>query len=1355
MRWRILILLLFLFLLGITQTLWANDSTVRFIHISSNKGLAQSPITAMLQDHKGFIWIGNWKGLSRYDGYEFKNFLYNEKEAAGISNGRINVIFEDSKKRLWIGTANGLNLYDSQKEQFCYFGANTLKGGLNYISNIVEDENGHIWVSTFGGLCQVDLEKKKLNITAFYGQAIYTLLALPGNRLWIGTQSGARLYESKQKKELPSPRAVAGNTAFGKSKILVIKKDHEHNIWFGSEESGAFRYAPQEKQFTQYTFASLPSNWVKSILTRKNGDVWIATRNGLSAFDPHGQRLKTYAHHADDAYSLSDNSVWSLMEDSQQRIWAGTFSGKLNIYSPINANFTNIGQSPLPSKGLSNSIVHHLVAQTPDILWIGTFGGGLNRWDRRSNRTAYFDLNIDPADQASNHIKSMAMDGDDNLWIGTLKGLYRFNVNTLQKKFYALNDHEGKLSSSLINTLLVHGKTIWAGSNGGGLYQIAPNGDYTLYDKDGASDVLSDNFVNALLPDREKGLWIGTQMGLNYFDIRQKKVTKLFKKDAETNGLTSNDILCLFRDSSGRIWIGTEGGSLHYFDEARGQFHKIDEQVGLTDNVIHNIVEDKQQNLWISTDNGIFKIAFRHFRPPFNKADLSINHYTANQGLPGNMFMTNAGLVLPDNCVLFGSMDGLTSFYPQSLYIDSLPPKLVLTDFLIKNLPVAIGGDDPSPLKQSITESKAIELHHDQGFFSIKYAALNYINADNNSYAYKLEGLNDDSWHYVGNQRIANYTNLGPGKYTFKVKAANSDGFWNEQALQLHIVIHPPIWATWWAYSLYALAVLAIGTSILLFIRSRELLKRDLQHEQLKMDFFTKISHEIRTPVTLIAAPLERLMLKEGNNPTLLHQLGQIKSQSDRLKKLVSELLDFRKIENGGLKLYYTRTNIVSLAQSLYDDFIILAEQKHITYRFEHHLREEELYIDPDQLEKVVINLLSNAFKFTATGGKITLSLSNNNETRDEKGIVLTVKNTGSGIPKAYHKRIFDPFVQVADRSSTYQQGTGIGLALSKQIVEKHGGEITLESTDGITSFIVYLPLDQSKQANDFSLLPATIDQSIISKTVVQHTERESTPFTEAEKNHTLLIVEDNAYMRGLLLEIFTDKYHVHTSKDGEEAWEHILGIYPDLIISDVMMPKVSGIQLCQQVKQDERTNHIPVILLTAKAAEEHKIEGMAYGADHYITKPFNPHLLELLVLNSITSQKLLREKFAKIITLQPHDIEITSPQEQLLNKLIEKIEENIEDYKFGVPELADAIGISKTVLYNKVQAMTQLSVANFIKSVRLKKAAMMLQNDEMNISEIAFAVGFSDRKYFSKEFKKQFDMTPSAYQNMQNSPIK
>ncbi|WP_211229724.1 hybrid sensor histidine kinase/response regulator transcription factor [Olivibacter sitiensis] len=1324
---------------------------VRFIHINSSKGLAQSPVTAMLQDHRGFVWVGNWKGLSRYDGYEFKHFLYNEQQEYGISNGRINVIFEDSKKRLWVGTANGLNLYDSQKEQFSYFGAYTLKGGLNYISNIVEDADGQIWVATFGGLCKVDLEQKKLHITAYYGQVVHSLLPLPNSTLWVGTQHGARLYHIKQKKELPLPQAMTTHAVFNKSKILIIKKDTKGRVWFGSEESGVFLYDPPKEQLTHYAFTSLPSNWIKGILPRQNGQVWIATRNGLSAFDPQQQRFKTYTHKVDDPYSLADNSVWSLMEDNQQRIWAGTFSGKLSIYSPINANFTNMGQSPTPNKGLSNTVAHYLVAESPDIIWIGTFGGGVNRWDRSNNKITHFNLNSDPADQASNHIKSMAMDAENKLWIGTLKGLYSFHVKTFQKQYHPLTGKEGKLSASLINTIFIQGKTIWAGSNGGGIYQIVPNEGHTLYSQDGTDGALSDNFVNAILPDGDSGLWIGTQMGLNYLDITKKKITKIFTKDTKPHNLSNHDILCLFRDSQERIWVGTERGSLFYFDEAKGHFHQIGEELGLTDNVVRNILEDKQKNLWISTDNGIFKVAFHRFVPPFKKEDLSITHYTSNQGLPGNMFMSNSGLVLPDNSVLFGSMDGLTSFSPQHLYIDSLAPKMAFTDFLVKNLPLAIENGEQGTLKQSITESNTIELQHDQGFFSIKYAALNYINAENNSYAYRLEGLHDDTWHYVGNQRIANYTNLNPGKYTFYVKAANSDGFWN-QPLKLHIVIHPPIWATWWAYMLYAIVVLFIVTSILLFIRSKELLKRDLYHEQLKMDFFTKISHEIRTPVTLITAPLERLMSKERDNAPLLLQLSQIKAQGDRLKKLVTELLDFRKIESGNLQLYFTHSNAVRLVNNIFDEFVHVAEQKQITYHFEHALENDSIYIDADQMEKVIINLLSNAFKFTPDKGAITVSVANASPAEQQNGISIAIKNTGPEIPKAYHQRIFDPFVQVKDHSD-YRGGTGIGLALAKQIVEKHGGQISLNSSNGSTTFLVFLPINAHQSLNERNVLPANIALSLIDKTVIVP-EKTTTNHSTTERPYRILIVEDNDYMGGLLLEIFSESYQVALCKDGDEAWENILETFPDLIISDVMMPKVSGIELCQQVKQDERTNHIPIILLTARAAEEHQIEGVAYGADHYITKPFNPQLLELHVHNTIAAKRTLREKFAKIITLQPHDIEITSPQEQLLSKLMDKIQENMENPQFGVPELADAIGISKTVLYSKVQAITQLSVANFVKSVRLQRAAIMLKESEMNISEIAFAIGFTDRKYFSKEFKKQFNLTPSEYQNQQISAI-
>lgn len=1336
----------------------AEENHVKFIHLNFRHGLAQSPITAMAQDQKGFVWIGNWKGLCRYDGYEFKEFRYSEHDKGAISNGRVNVIFEDKAKRLWIGTANGLNRYDREKEQFKYYGASlTIKGGLNYISGIVEDGNGDIWVSTFGGLRKVDTTKGKLHHAIYDEEIAYTLLPHNQKEMWLGTKKGVRLIDIEEKKALGLPQVIAQHKALNEAKILIIKKDLQGNFWFGAEDSGLFIYNTKEQSLTHHFIGNenkrtgIPSNWIKDILVRKNGEVWIATRNGLSVYHPQKKSFKNYTHHPGDEQSLADNSLWSLMNDQQGNVWAGTFSGKLSIHYPGNANFTNIGQNPLANKGLSNPVAHHILAENPGVIWIGTFGGGINRLDRSTNNITHYSLMDQASDHASDHIKSMALDGNGTLWIGSLNGLYSFDTKSKRKSAHKLPIPEGKLSANLVNAILTHGEHIWAGSNGGGLYQLDKKGKHLSTVRHGdEAGCLSDNFVNALLIDGDKGIWIGTQMGLNYLHLKTNKISKLYTKEDRPYSLASNDVLCLFRDSNGRLWVGTEGGALHYFDERNNRFYKIGEKLGLSDNVVHSILEDQQHAIWVSTDNGLFRIQFDGFSVPFTKENVTVSHYTANHGLPGNMFMSNAGLILPDNCMFFGSMDGLTSFYPHSLYKNASPPRLALTDFLVKNLPVNIDPSGATPLRKSVTQSDSISLEYNQGFISIKYAALNYINSENNSYAYRMEGLPDDSWHYVGDQRTANFTNLGPGEYTFEVKAANSDGIWTEAPLSLKITIHPPVWATWWAYLFYAIVAVGLMTFVLIFIRSKELLRRDLYHEQMKLDFFTKISHEIRTPVTLIAAPLERMIHKEKDNLLLSDQLIRIKAQTDRLKKLVTELLDFRKIEHGSLKLYFAHVDLVLLAHTIFKTFLEMANQKNIRYVFDAPCEKKELYADPDQIEKVLLNILSNALKFTPEGGTIKVYVANYSEKKKE-GIRLAVINTGSPIPKEHHKRIFEPFVQVQGEHGDYQQGTGIGLAFAKQIVDKHGGTLSLESDAKHTVFSVQLPFEPP-HLNDLSLLPEKVEQAL-GEQATHRPIAQTTHINATAKAQRILVVEDNESMLRFLTEVLSESYEVYTSTNGEQAWPLLLELLPDIVISDVMMPNVSGTVLCRQIKQDERTDHIPVILLTAKAANEHKIDGMSSGADCYLTKPFNTQLLELYIQNILARKEVLRKKFGKIITLQPYEVEISSPEEKLLDRLIGIIEEHMEDSNFGVPELASAIGMSKTVLYNKVQSITQLTIANFIKSIRLKKAAMLLNHASMNIAEVAFSVGFSDRKYFSKEFKKQFGHSPTEYQDSQVAP--
>ncbi|MGF1924002.1 MAG: ATP-binding protein, partial [Bacteroidia bacterium] len=814
-------------------------------------------------------------------------------------------------------------------------------------------------------------------------------------------------------------------------------------------------------------------------------------------------------------------------------------------------------------------------------------------------------------------------------------------TTTKEIKFFKFDITQGKLSENLINAIATDQGTVWAGTNGGGLRHLLPDGSYVTYSHQPTNKTgISDNFVTALLRDVQNNLWVGTQNGLNYYQSKTKTF-KRFVKAADPNTLSNNSVTTLMKDSKDRLWIGTEAG-LNYYHTITNKFYALNEKAQLTDDIIRSIVEDDHGDIWVSTDNGLYKLHFKQFNLPFNERDITITHYDAKDGLASNQFSTNASIKLASGELLFGGINGLSSFFPDKISINKMKPKVAFTDFLIRNKNVPIDSSE-SPLKQSITFAKRIKLSHDEGYITIKFAALNFVNPDKNQYAYKMEGIRGDDWHYSGTQREANYTNLLPGTYTFMVKAANNDGVWNEEPISIQIVVLPPWWQTWWAILGYVLIVSYIAYTIYKFLRNRAQLKRDLYLEhlqserqnelhQMKIDFFTNISHEIRTPLSLILGPLEKMVLSSGSNSAIYQQLVQVQNNANRLMRLVTELMDFRKAESGHMKLLYSSCNLIKFIEEIYLSFQNLAIERDIQYSFERDVDELNIYFDKDHFEKVIFNLLSNAFKFTPNGGKVRVLVKNLGEQ-----VSIQIIDNGKGIAPKNIDKLFNRFFQVYN-DEVSNNGYGIGLALSKSIVELHQGKIDVVSENGLTTFTVTLPtgathLDQEMLMPEFMNSDNPVHYYLQSQA---NTIITAPVLGNEEIKYTLLIIEDNQELRTFIKQSFQDQYRIEEAADGVEGLAKALTIMPDLIISDVMMPEMDGLELCRKVKTDERINHIPVILLTARAAYIHQVNGLEKGADAYITKPFSVQVLALSVKNIIATKEAGRQKFVRELLTNP-----------------------------------------------------------------------------------------------------------------------
>jgi signal transduction histidine kinase/ligand-binding sensor domain-containing protein/AraC-like DNA-binding protein/ActR/RegA family two-component response regulator len=1352
-------LLFSLFLVCLSMCLFAQKQRINFRYISDKEGLSQSPVASVLQDKQGYVWVGNWSGLSRYDGTTFKNFRHTDTTTSSISHNRINKIYEDKRGSLWIGTGGGLNLYHKNTEKFTQIGLSTDKGGSNFITSIQEDSYGKLWVSSFKGIKFIRPAALKLETVAYWKKngeqelssgIAFSLFEDKHKTIWVGVKQGLKRFDPKDQHVLPLPEVLRLNKELSAAKILVIRQDSAGDLWFGTEDSGLFRYNPKENTCTRYYYqennaGSLPSNGINDLLLRE-GKIWVATRKGLSIFDKQQNSFVTYRHDSADPTSINDDSVWSLFEDRSKNVWIGTYAGGINIYYPGNSNFSNIGERIGNSAGLNKPLANAIVEDQDGSLWIGTFGGGLNHIDRKSGTAKYYRVEDISNRKFSNEVKSILTGRNDNLWVGTLDGLCLFNKKSGAVRYIHLEIYNGKTGTKLINALAADEDGIWVGTNGGGVRFVSDAGTETrsLISNPSQKQGLGDNYINALLKEGDN-IWIATQNGLNCYHKKTDTYT-LYKRKNRV-GLGNNNVLSLFMDAQRRLWIGTDGGGLSYLDQRTGKIFTMTKKDGLADDLVAAILADQKGRLWLSTHNGLSCITIGNNTFPLQKGDYKIQNYTTANGLPGNQFILNSSLKTRTGEILFGGANGVTSFYPDRIIRNIYKPQVLFTGLYLRNKEVPFGND--SPLGLPVNETSKITIPYADNNISLHFSALNFINPGQNSYAYKMTGLpKNEGWTPIGNQKEVSFINLAPGKYTFSVKAANNDGVWNDHARSITIEILPPVWRSWWAYLLYLIIVTVFSYKIIMFFRIRAKLETDLYNEhlhnerqeefyQMKLNFFTNISHELRTPLTLILGPAENIYQRTLDDPQLNKQVLQLKSNADRLLRLIGELMDFRKAETGNVVLHLHQGNIVPFMEEIYLSFRALAESKNIQYELKLPEQEILLNADKDQLEKVFFNILSNAFKFTPDNGAVTIDV------LPEPTGYLTVKitDTGKGIPRDHQQKIFSSFYQIEPNKAL--GGTGVGLAFSKSIVELHQGSITVQSEPstetvaGGTTFTVMLPLKTSVKDNN---VPAKqVSEEYANAMIIPP----AVTLRESTKKYTLLLAEDNEELRNFIAESLNE-YEIISCVDGADAYENAVTQIPDLIVSDVMMPVMDGLELCGRLKTDERTSHIPVILLTALAAQMHQVDGFKTGADIYLTKPFSTTILSLNVRNLLASREVMRAKFAKQILLQPQNITVSSPDEQFLKKLMKVVEDHMEDPDFGVVALAEQVGMSKTVLYKKITALTDLSPSDFLKSIRLKRAAFLLTEARLSVNETASLVGFNDRKYFSKEFKKLHGQSPS-----------
>lgn len=1364
-----------------------------FDHLSVTNGLSQSTVLSICKDSRGYLWFGTRDCLNRYDGRGVKIYRSNPDDPSSISSeDYIYALLSDKKQNLWIGTQNGLNRYIPEKDAFeriPFDPKNPNSISDKIILSMLADRKGRVWFGTNTGLSMLE-DPASRKFKKFYqkdglaGNSVYTVFEDRKGEIWIGTTEGLSRMSWENGKYVftnfrhrpEQQQSISGNF------IRTIAQDQLGRIWIGTDADGLNLFVPETQSFIRFKYQAgnpygISNNIIRKISVNKNGDLWVATMNGLNIIDPHTLRFTNYKHDADQRKSLSDNSIKEIYEDNQGSVWIGTMFGGVNVTHSNTIPF-EVYKYNRYRNSISSDIISVIAGDEKQHLWIGTEGQGLNYFNTRTG--VFKKYQNDPADPGSlsnNTIKAIFKDSKNRIWIGLFQGgLELFNPATGKFKHYRHDPaNPNSLSYGYVSSITEHPDGhLLVGTSSKGLNVFDPEQErFTLINDLPTSGLrLSSGYIRFAYIDSKKNLWVGTPRGLNLLNYKAPAFQYFFKSK-DKDSLKSNQINCVKEDHQHQIWVGSLRGGLSLYHPKTNTFTTYTKADGLASDNIIDILEDNEGNLWLSTDRGLTK---------FDKARKSFKNYNISDGLPANEFNVNSAYKDENGKLYFGSYNGLVAFTPRDIKENTTVPKIVFSGLKLFNKPVAINGPDQL-LKADISFTREITFSAGQNIFTIDFLAMNYVQPQRNQYAYKLEGFEKD-WNYVSIPS-ATYTNLPAGKYRFLVKGSNNDGLWNETPASLEIRILPPLWQTWWAYLAYAIAAAALLYFVLRFTRRQQKLESELYYEQLnnerqqelyqmKLDFFTRISHEIRTPLTLIFAPLEKLLKLTRENNTVHQPLLGVKKNADRLLRLISELLDFRKIETGNTRLQVSAHELVAFCRSIYESYSHLAALKNIDYSFNSNVAEVQVYFDASQLEKVFYNILSNAFKYTPDGGKISFSIY-----LDKEQVKVMIADTGVGIPAELQDKIFGNFYQVKSKNIA-AEGWGIGLALVKNIVELHKGEISVSSVaavdgkDGGTVLTVGLWLGKShfkeEEISDLEPVEKTMfdpQESAVRLTGSAAEVRESaTGVTESveettestgqltaetvlpteEKKYSILVVEDNDELRGFIVQSLQSVYHVIEALNGMEGWEMAITHLPDLIISDVTMPEMNGLELCQRLKKEERTNHIPVIMLTAMASELHLVNGLEAGANLYMTKPFSIQVLELSVRNILQGREELKQKYLHQLMLTPKLPETASPEGKFLNKLMQLMEENMEDPEFNVGGLVEHIGMSQTVLYKKIKAITGLSITDFIKSQRLKRAAQLLSEGKLNVAEVAYAVGFNDRKYFSKEFRKQFGLAPSDY---------
>ncbi|SFD80133.1 Signal transduction histidine kinase [Chitinophaga sp. CF118] len=1323
---RVILLVLNTFLI-LTKSLATDQYPITYLGIE--QGLSNNAVTSIYQDHNGFMWFGTYDGLNRYDGYNFTIYRNEFNNPGSLINNRIACIVEDQDNRLWIGTRGGVSIFNNATSRFSSvnflpYKEKTAKRITVAVNAVMPNMKENVFIGTSGeGLLIYNKEAGSARqIPLQNGNTHYDVMSIKYDQdqhAWLFVRNiGLCRYNDKT----DIIEVINNSIKTG----ITLQADKNKHLWLGADE-GLYKYDIPSNTFSNVLATHY--NRVVHLTVDKQQNLWIAS-DGEGIFTmPLATEKITHLNKE----LLTSTAVFSVHEDKEGRKWIGTLRGGINIIDPRRAGFTTITHDPLNSNSLINNFTLSLCEDPEQNLWIGTDGGGISYWNRKQDVYINFKHQDDNNTSLSNNFAtSIINDFQNNIWLTTWGGgINRFNKSTHTFEHFSCFNPQSNAEDK--NTWILYEdaeKKLWAGAcNNGSLYWFNRNTNHF--------ELFDNNLTNmlSLAEDSSGNFWGGNYTSLIKID-RQNKKHQLYN--------IGYPIRAIHEDKAGNFWIGTEGGGLLLFDKITARYSRYTKSDGLSNNSILKILEDKSGNLWISTFNGLSK---------FDPRKKTFKNFSQSDGLPSNQFNYNAALALKSGEFILGGIKGLSIFYPDSIKDYATMPRVFLTGLKIDNIPVEQDGSFVT--ERTPDNIIALRIPYNKAVIAFDFVALEYAAPDKIDYAYYMEGWDKD-WNYVGKSRTANYTRLHEGNYTFRVKATNAEGAWNNKVFTLKITVLPPWYRAWWAYLLYIAVILAIFYTYLQYKAQKTKLAFDIRLARLetekekelnekKLSFFTNVSHEFRTPLTLIINPVKELLNNSEHNTGL----DVVYRNARRLLSLVDQLLLFRKADSDADKLKVTRLNFYNFCREVYLCFTQQAKARNIDYQFIFDNQQLELYADREKLEIVLFNLLSNALKFTPENGTVIFEVK-----EKEYNVEISITDTGCGIEEDTGNRLFEKFYQAKENRLPGKAGFGIGLHVSKHFIESHKGEISYTSNIGKgTRFLVQLRKGSSHFPGHYIFeevaeRPALLEELMgnINAELPRATkERESVAEIISGKK-SILVVDDNTEIRGYLKQLFSEKFIFHEADNGAEGLKIAQEHYPDIIISDILMKGMTGVELCNTIKQDPYLNHIPVILLTASPSSDIKLKGIECGADDYIIKPFEKDLLIARIDNILQNRNVLQRYFFDKITLKKNSSKISTEYRDFLERCIGIVENNLDNEEFNIKMLAAQIGMSHSNLYKKVKSISGHSINAFIRFIRLRRAAVLLLSTDYNVNETAFQVGINDSKYFREQFCKLFEMNPSEY---------